>query len=88
MAYSAVSDVKPHPSHLATALKALGVDPDEVIVVGDGVVDMQSAKALKIHAIGVAPNDDAAKKLSCAGASQTITSVADLPSLISQLREP
>ena len=82
-----VSNVKPDPSHLAAALKALDVNVDEVIVVGDSVVDMRSAKALNVAAVGMAINSDAAKKLNSAGATHTVKSITDLPTLITKLNK-
>ena len=81
-----VSRVKPDPSHLAAALKALDVNNEEVIVVGDSVVDMRSAKALNVKAaVGIVPESDAAKKLSQAGATYTIKSITELPNLITDI---
>ncbi len=81
-----VSGVKPDPSHLAAALKALNVDSDEVIVVGDNVVDMRSAKALNVKAaVGVAPESGVVKRLSQAGATYTINSIIELPNLIASI---
>lgn len=82
-----VSNVKPHPSHLAAALKALNVNANETIVVGDSVVDMRSAKALNVTAVGVAKESDAIKKLNNAGAVHTIESLTDLPILIAKLNK-
>jgi phosphoglycolate phosphatase len=81
-----VSGVKPDPSHLAAALKALNVNREEVVVVGDNVVDMRSAKALNVKAaVGVTPRSDAVKRLSQAGATYTINSITELPNLITSI---
>ena len=82
-----VSNVKPHPSHLAAALKALNMNANETIVVGDSVSDMRSAKALNVTAVGVAKESDAIKKLNNAGAVHTIESITDLPILIAKLNK-
>jgi phosphoglycolate phosphatase len=82
-----VSAVKPDPSHLAAALKALDVGSDEAIVVGDSVVDMGSAKALDVMAVGIVEAVDDVKKLNNAGAVQTIRSITDLPALIARLNQ-
>jgi HAD superfamily hydrolase (TIGR01509 family) len=82
-----VSGVKPDPSHLGAALKALNVNADEAIVVGDSVVDMGSAKALKVVAVGIAATTGDVKKLSNAGAAHTIKSITDLPTLIAKLNQ-
>ena len=82
-----VSNVKPHPSHLDAALKALNMNTNETIVVGDSVVDMRSAKALNVTAVGVAKESDAIKKLNNAGAVHTIESITELPILIAKLNK-
>ncbi|MDH5448812.1 MAG: HAD family hydrolase [Candidatus Bathyarchaeota archaeon] len=81
----AVSKVKPDPSHLAAALKTLDVNVDEVVVVGDSIVDMRSAKALNAAAVGVATDSDLVKELNYAGAMHIIKSITSLPTLITQL---
>lgn len=81
----AVSKVKPDPSHLAATLKALNVNADETIVVGDSDVDMRSAKALNVAAVGMAMASDAVKKLNYAGATHVIKSITELPNLIAKL---
>lgn len=81
----AVPEVKPDPSHLATVLKALNVNGDEAIVVGDSKVDMGSAKMLNMQAVGLAMDSDKAEKLNRAGATQTIKSITELPNLVTRL---
>ena len=83
----AVSKVKPDPLHLATALKELDLNSGEVIVVGDSVVDMKSAKELKAVAVAMAPGDGLARKLNQAGAIHTIRSITELPNLVAKLSE-
>ena len=81
----AVSNVKPDPTHLAAALKALSAKTNETLVVGDSIADMLSAKALNVEAIGIARNDEAARKLNHAGAKHIVRSITDLPKLIANL---
>ncbi len=80
-----VSHTKPDPSHLATVLKALNVNADETIVLGDSIVDMRSAKSMNATAVGIATDKDRVKKLNSAGAIQTVGSITDLPALIDRL---
>ena len=77
--------VKPDPLHLAAALKALGVNANETVVVGDSVVDMRSANISNAAAVGVAASDDTVGKLRHAGAAHVIKSITDLPKLIVEL---
>lgn len=80
-----VSTVKPNPIHLEATLKALDVDSHQVVVVGDSIVDMKSAKALNVKAVGIASNDKLARELKLAGATQVIRSITELISLIPKL---
>lgn len=51
-----VSDVtqpKPHAEPVLTAIRNLGVDPGKTLMVGDSVVDIQSAKAAGVRAAAV-----------------------------------
>lgn len=52
-----ISDVehpKPHPEPVETAIRQLGANPETTLMVGDSIVDMQSAKAAGAMAAGVA----------------------------------
>jgi len=66
-------------------LKALSAKTNETLVVGDSITDMLSAKALNVEAIGIARNDEAARKLNHAGAKHIVRSITDLPKLITNL---
>lgn len=82
-----VTNVKPDPSHLATTLRALNVDAGEAIVVGDSVVDIQSAKTLNVASVGIARGNDGVRKLKSAGATTVIQSITDLPAYLVELKE-
>jgi HAD superfamily hydrolase (TIGR01509 family) len=83
----AVKYVKPHPEHLEATLKALGVKPQEALVVGDGVGDVKCARELKAIAAGLTTGISTPKELINAGADYIITSVTDVPNLIQQINE-
>jgi len=80
-----VNYVKPNPEHLEMALKVLGVAPEETLVVGDGGVDMQSAKELKAVAVGLPTGTSTIDQLMRNGANYIITSITDLPLLIEKI---
>lgn len=44
---------KPHPSMVMAAMAETGVDPQNTVVIGDTVFDMQMARAAGAHGIGV-----------------------------------
>lgn len=80
-----VPTVKPNPIHLETALKSLGVKPQEAIVVGDSVWDMKTAKELKVFAVGASTGVASPEELSRAGADCLISSPTDLITLVEKL---
>ncbi len=47
-----VRNTKPHPEHLLLALEALGVDPDEALMIGDHWMDVQGGRAAGTRTIG------------------------------------
>jgi HAD superfamily hydrolase (TIGR01549 family) len=82
---NSVKYVKPNTEHLEAVLKALEVNPEETIVVGDGVSDMKCARELKAIATGLPTGLSSIKELINSGANYIITSITDLPMLIEQI---
>ncbi len=82
-----VNHFKPHPEHVETALKALGASAKETVIVGDSTVDIQSAKELKIVAIGLPTGVSTMEQLMHNGANYIITSITDLPLLIEKMNK-
>jgi phosphoglycolate phosphatase len=82
-----VKYVKPNSEHLEATLKALGVNPAEAIVVGDGISDMKCAEELKAIAVGLPTGFSSSKKLVNSGANYIITSITSLPMLIEQINK-
>jgi phosphoglycolate phosphatase len=80
-----VKYVKPNTEHLEAALEALGFSADEVMVVGDGSVDMKCARELKAIAVGLPTGVSSKKQLISSGANYLITSLTDLPTLIERV---
>jgi len=80
-----VSAVKPDPAHLEAVLEALKVRPEEAIVVGDSVRDMECARQLKVLAVGVATGFSPIEELTRAGADYLASSSTDIPTLVQQL---
>ncbi|MEM9054919.1 MAG: HAD-IA family hydrolase, partial [Pseudomonadota bacterium] len=44
---------KPHPFMCLEAMKALGAEPDQSLIIGDAIFDMQMGRAAGIRSIGV-----------------------------------
>jgi len=77
--------VKPDPAHLEATLRALKVRPEEAIVVGDSVRDMECARQLKVLAVGVATGLSSIEDLTSAGADYLVSLSTDIPILVQQL---
>ena len=84
---NSVKYVKPNTEHLEAALKALGVNPEEAMVVGDGVSDMKCARELNAIAVGLPTGVSSPKELISSGANYFITSITDLPTLIGYINK-
>jgi HAD superfamily hydrolase (TIGR01549 family) len=81
-----VKYVKPSSEHLDFVLKALGVDPNETMVVGDGVSDMKCVRELQAIAVGLPTGLSSIKELINSGANYIITSITDVPMLIEHIQ--
>src|ERR1035437_10112280 len=82
-----VKYVKPHIEQFELALKTLGVHPKSTLIVGDSVVDMQSAKELKAIAVGLPTGLTTTEQLMNNGATYIVTSLTDLPVLVKKIKE-
>jgi HAD superfamily hydrolase (TIGR01509 family) len=82
-----VNQFKPHPEHIETALKALGASASNTMIVGDSVIDMQSAKELKAVAVGLPTGISTIEQLMRNGANYIATSIIDLPLLIQKINK-
>ena len=82
-----VKYVKPHTEQYELALKMLAVRPKAVLIVGDSIVDMQSARELKVIAVGLTKGLSTQEQLTNNGANYIITSLTDLPVLIKKMEK-
>jgi HAD superfamily hydrolase (TIGR01509 family) len=80
-----VKRVKPNVEQFELALKALGVSSESTVIVGDSMVDMQSAKELKAIAVGMPTGYSTVDQLEKNGANYIVTSLNDLPVLIKKI---
>jgi len=80
-----VKYVKPHTEQFELALKTLDVLAKATLIVGDSIVDMQSAAELKAVAVGLSTGLSSTEKLMGNGANYIITSLTDLPVLIKKI---
>ncbi len=82
-----VKYVKPSTEQFELALETLSVRPKAALIVGDSIVDMQSAKELGAIAVGMTTGVSSTQQLRINGANYIITSLTDLPILIKKLDE-
>lgn len=82
-----VKQVKPHPEHLRAVLDALGVKPEESMLVGDSAMDMQCAQELKVIAVGLPTGISGKQQLTQQGANYIVTSITDVPVLIERINK-
>ncbi len=82
-----VKYVKPHTEQFELAFKTLGVHAKATLIVGDSIVDMQSAKELKAIAVGLPTGLSTKEQLMSNGANYLITSLTDLPVLIKEIEK-
>jgi HAD superfamily hydrolase (TIGR01549 family) len=80
-----VKYVKPHTEQFELALKILGVQAKATLIVGDSIVDMQSAKELKAIAVGLTSGVSTTEQLMNNGANYIVTSLNDLSVLIKEI---
>ncbi len=82
-----VKHVKPSTEQFELALNALDVSPQTAVIVGDSIVDMQSANELKAIAVGLPTGISTMELLKNNGANYIITSLSDLPVLIKEINK-
>ena len=88
VARNRVKNVKPSTEGFEMALKTLGTRPHAAVIVGDSIVDMQSAKELKAVAVGLPTGVSTIEQLQNSGANYIVTSLTDLPLLIKEINKP
>lgn len=76
---------KPYPDHVLGCLKEMKCSPEETMYVGDGLSDMEAAKAAGVYAVGISGirvEGYAEEEIKYAGAKKIIKSLSELPSII------
>ena len=80
-----VKYVKPHTEQFELALKTINVHAKATLIVGDSIVDMQSATELKAIGVGLTSGLSTTEQLMNNGANYIVTSLNDLPLLIKEI---
>jgi phosphoglycolate phosphatase len=70
--------VKPHPEHLQRALDHLHIPAQQVVMVGDGPIDITAGKALGLKTVAVLTGGDRRESLLASQPDLILDSVADL----------
>ncbi|WP_217205533.1 HAD family hydrolase [Streptomyces sp. AC550_RSS872] len=70
--------LKPHPHSLRQALAALGADPSDALMVGDGPTDLLAAQQAGVAFIGYARNDRKEELLREAEAEHIVLSLSEV----------
>lgn len=70
--------LKPHPDSLRRALDALGADPSDALMVGDGPTDLLAAQRAGVAFIGYARDDRKEKLLREAEAEHIVLSLSEV----------
>ena len=78
---------KPDPAMLCAAMEAAGVGPEQTVMVGDSVFDIQLAEAAGVRSIAVVWGYYPAVILRDAGASAELDTFARLPRLLDRVWE-
>lgn len=78
---------KPHPGMLHAAMDACGAAPDETVMIGDAVFDIQMANAAGVRSIGVAWGMQPVAALVAAGATVIVDCFDALYDVIEQVLE-
>ncbi len=73
---------KPNPEHLKVVLQALGIGPNEVVVVGDSEMDIKPCKALGVRVVSVTTGIRTEEELKKYDPDFIIRELKELPDLI------
>jgi phosphoglycolate phosphatase len=76
---------KPHPGMVLDAMAATGAAPNETVVIGDTVFDVEMARAAGVRAIGVAWGYHQAQALLDAGAECVVTDFSEVAAAVDRV---
>jgi phosphoglycolate phosphatase len=79
---NSVKRVKPHPDHLSSAMKALGVSGEEAVMIGDHPTDIQAGKRVGMKTIGVLTGRTKREEFKKAGADYIFDNAKEICKLI------
>lgn len=80
-----VPAMKPRPDGILKALDLLNLSKDELLTVGDSVIDIQAADAAGVRVASVATGNYSRERLVAEGADLIMGSISELPALLRTL---
>jgi len=81
---NSIKNVKPHPDHLLSAMKALRVFGAETVIVGDHTIDIRAGKAVGMKTIGVLTGRTKREDFEEAGADYVLDAAPDISGLLGE----
>lgn len=79
---NSIKKVKPHPDHLTSAMKMLGVSGGEAVMIGDHPIDIQAGKMVEMKTIGVLTGRTKEEEFERAGADYILRDASEVCNLI------
>ena len=79
---NSVKKVKPHPDHLSSAMKALDVEGEEAVMIGDHTIDIQAGKKVGMKTIGVLTGRTKREEFEKAGADYILDNATEICKLL------
>jgi phosphoglycolate phosphatase len=81
---NSVKKVKPHPDHLSSAMKALDVEGEEAVMIGDHTIDIQAGKRVGMRTIGVLTGRTKREEFEKAGADYILDNATEICRLLEE----
>ena len=80
--------MKPHPEPLLYAAKAMGVAPQECLMIGDTTIDIRTGKSAGAQTVGVLCGFGTESELRRAGANMILRTTSDLLAVLMPAEDP
>jgi len=77
-----IKKVKPHPDHLTSVIKVLGVSGEETVMVGDHTIDIQAGKRVGMRTVGVLTGRTKREEFEKAGADYILKEATEICELL------
>lgn len=78
---------KPHPAMCLEAMKKMGAEPHESLMIGDAIFDIQMGRAAGLHTIGVSWGFGERHELEASGAHELVDTYAELNQALDRFSE-